>query len=130
MCWMFAGGPRFGSVTAEPITVDIVSPDEAAPPSKKEEPTPKAQPSDAFDLFSKSAPSSSPEPAAPQAVQPQKQAALSTPRPNPRQPQQATAPPHPPPTPPLPSSIPPQPHLSSNTPAHLSLPPHLPPHPP
>src|SRR5258707_368844 len=52
----------FGTVTAEPITVDIVSPDEAA---KKAEPipTPKTEPSDPFDLSSKSAPSSSPAPA-------------------------------------------------------------------
>jgi hypothetical protein len=130
MILIFAEVHPFGSVTAEPITVDIVSPDEAAPPSKKEEPTPKAQPSDAFDLFSKSAPSNSPEPAAPQAVQPQKQAALSTPRPNPRQPQQATAAPQPPPTSPLPSYIPPEPDLSLKYHVMLGLPPDLPADPP
>jgi hypothetical protein len=53
----------FGAVTAEPITVDLVSPEEAA---KKAEPvpTPRTEPSDSFDLSSKSAPSSSPAPAA------------------------------------------------------------------
>jgi len=53
---------RFGSVTAEPITVDIVSPEEAPPAPKPEEPPPelKLQPSDAFDLSSKSAPAPAP----------------------------------------------------------------------
>ena len=51
----------FGSVTAEPITVDIVSSAEVTPTPKKDEPLPepKPQPSDAFDLPSKSAPSNS-----------------------------------------------------------------------
>src|SRR5580693_5903387 len=57
----------FGSVTAEPITVDIVSPAEAPDIPKKEEvppPDPKPDPSDAFSLFSKSAAAGSPPPAA------------------------------------------------------------------
>jgi hypothetical protein len=130
MVLVFAEVHPFGSVTAEPITVDIVSPEEAAPPPQKEELAPKAQPSDTIDLSSKSAPSSSPEPAAPQAVQLQKQAALSTPRPNPQQPQQATAAPQPPPTSPLPSYIPPEPDLSLKYHVMLGLPPDLPADPP
>src|SRR6476469_10365456 len=70
----------FGTVTAEPITVDIVSPDEAA---KKAEPipAPKTEPSDSLDPASKSAPSSPPAPAAAAAAatQPQKQETPSTP---------------------------------------------------
>ncbi len=75
----------FGSVTAEPITVDIVSSAEVTPPPKREEPPPepKPQPSDAFEMPSKSAPPSPPAPAAsePAATRPQQQAALSTPSP-------------------------------------------------
>ena len=59
----------FGSVTAEPITVDIVSPEDAPPAPKTEAPPPEptTKPSDVFDLSQKSAPSSSaPAPAAPQ----------------------------------------------------------------
>ena len=99
----------FGSVTAEPITVDIVSPDDVPPPQpaevKPSEPAdvtpPKkefvlpdlnAKPSDTFEQPSKSAaqnsapaaaPQSSPPPAAAKAAaaQQQQQAALSTPSP-------------------------------------------------
>src|SRR3981189_2635948 len=103
MVLIFAEVHPFGSVTAEPIMVDIVLPDEATRTPKKEEPLPepKAQPSDAFDLSSKSAPSSSPAPAAPQAAaaQPQKQAVLSTPPPNQQQPAAQLQSPPPPPFP-------------------------------
>src|SRR4051794_16874971 len=113
MVLIFAEVHPFGSVTAEPIMVDIVLPDEAMRTPKKEEPLsePKAQPSDAFDLSSKSAPSGSPAPAAPQAAaaQPQKQAALSTPPPNQQQPAAQLQPPS---TSPLPAFIPPEPDLS------------------
>src|SRR5260370_38563202 len=65
----------FGSVTAEPITVDLVSPAEVTPTPKKEEP-PKREPSDAFDLSPKSPALSAPAPPAPHqpAAPPQKQA--------------------------------------------------------
>jgi hypothetical protein len=74
---------RFGSVTAEPITVDLVPSNEVVQPPNKPEPPPepKAQPSDSFELPSKSAASSSPSSAAPPAAPParsQKQAATST----------------------------------------------------
>jgi outer membrane biosynthesis protein TonB len=116
----------FGTVTAEPITVEIVSPDEAA---KKAEPlpTPKTEPSDSFDLSSKSAPSSSPAPAAAAAAttQPQKQATLSTPSLNRQEAQQADAQPQQPSTSPLPAYRPPEPDLSIKYHVLLGLPPDL-----
>jgi len=119
MVLIFAEVHPFGSVTAEPITVDLVSPDEATRTAKKEEPSPepKARPPDAFDLSSTSAPSNSPAPAATQepAARPQQQAALSTP-------QQAAAQ--------LPSTspafIPPEPDLSVKYHVMLGLPPDTP----
>ncbi len=114
----------FGTVTAEPITVDIVSPDEAA---KKPEPipTPKTEPSDTFDLSSKSAPPA-PAAAATATPQPQKQAALSAPSVNRPQTQQANAQPQPPSTSPLPAYRPPEPDLSIKYHVLLGLPPDLP----
>jgi outer membrane biosynthesis protein TonB len=142
----------FGSVTAEPITVDIVSSEEAPPAPKPEEPPPelKLQTSDAFELPSKSAPAPAPaaeqqaeakqQPAAKQqaaakqqpaatpqaAAQPQQQAALSTP---PADAQPAT------PQPPQPSTsastsaspgfAPPQPDVSVKYGVMLGLPPDL-----
>ncbi len=122
MVLIFAEVHPLGSVTAEPITVDIVLPDEATQTPKKEEPVPepKAQPSDAFDLSSKSAPSSSPAPAAPAAAQPQKQTALSTPPPSQQQPAAQLQPPS---TSPLPAFIPPEPDLSIKYHVMLGLPP-------
>jgi hypothetical protein len=124
---IFADVHPFGTVTAEPITVDLVSPDEAA--NKAEPlPTPKTEPSDSFDLSSKSAPSVSPEPAAPDAAaaQPQKQAALSTPSLD-RQDAHANAQPQPPSTSPVPAYRPPEPDLSIKYHVLLGLPPDLPP---
>ncbi len=132
---------RFGSVTAEPITVDIVSSTEAPPDPRKEEPPelakdePKAQPPDPVGLPSKAeappAPAAAPEPAtssppaAPQplAARPQQQAAptppSSAPQPPAAQPQQ-----------PAPSSTPayapPQPDLSIKYGVLLGLPPNIP----
>jgi hypothetical protein len=122
---------RFGSVTAEPITVDLVSPAEAPPPPRKEDPLPppKAEPSDAFDLPSKSAAASAPPPAAPPPApaQPQKQAAPSTPPPVR---QQESAQPQPPATSPLPAYTAPEPDLSLKYHVMLGLPPELPASPP
>jgi hypothetical protein len=122
MVLIFAEVHPFGSVTAEPITVDIVTPDEARIPKKEEPlPEPKAQASDAFDFSSKSAPSSSPAPAPQEpAAPPQQQAALSTPRPVR---QQAVAQPQPPSTSPSPAFIPPEPDLSIKYHVMLGLPP-------
>jgi hypothetical protein len=128
MVLFFAEVHPFGSVTAEPITVDIVSPAEAAPtPKKEEEPVvPKPQPSDAFDLSSKAAASGSPAPQ-PAAAQPQKQAALSTPR---LARPAAAVQPQPPSASPTPSYIAPEPDLSIKYHVMLGLPPELPPGPP
>jgi hypothetical protein len=124
MVLLFAEVHPFGSVTAEPITVDLVSPAEATPIPKMEEPLPppKAEPSDAFDLSSRTAAASSPAPAIPPptAAQPQKQAALSTPRPAR---QQANAQPQPPATSPLPAFTPPEPDLTIKYNVMLGLPP-------
>jgi hypothetical protein len=80
---VFAEVHPFGSVTAEPIAVDIVTPDEV----KKEEtvPPPKPQPTDVFNFSAQSAPSSSPASSGPQegaVAKPQKQAALAPPPPD------------------------------------------------
>jgi hypothetical protein len=116
----------FGSVTAEPINVDIVSPAEAPDIPKKEvpPPEPKADPSDAFNLFSKSAAASSPPPAAqPAAAQPQQQAALSAPSSNP---QPAKVRPQPQATSPTPGYLPSEPDLSIKYHVMLGLPAELP----
>ncbi len=118
----------FGTVTAEPITVDLVSPDEA----KKAEPipTPKTEPSDSFDLSSKSASSSLAAAATPAAAtQPQKQATLSAPSLNRREAQRANAQPQPPSRSPLPAYRPPEPDLSIKYHVLLGLSPDLPPSP-
>jgi hypothetical protein len=115
----------FGSVTAEPITVDLVSPAEVTPIPEHEEP-PKTLPSDALDPSPKLARSDSPEPAAPEeasATRPQQQAALSTANPQP-----VTAQPRP--TLPSPGYRPPEPDLSVKYHVVLGLPPDLPAAPP
>lgn len=100
MVVIFAEVHPFGSVTAEPIAVDIVSPQEVPPPAKQEVPPPvPPKAPDSFDFSSKSEPSSPPAPTAPpQAATPPlpKQAAPSPPRPNR---QQAAAQPQPQPQP-------------------------------
>jgi hypothetical protein len=79
----------FSSVTAEPIAVDIVTPDEAAAIPKTQEPDPpKPQPSDVFNFSLKSAPSSSSASSGPQegaVAKPQKEAALTPPLPDKQQ---------------------------------------------
>jgi hypothetical protein len=75
----------FGSVTAEPIAVDLVSPAEVVQALEKVEPLPPPKPkaADVFDLSTKPAALSSPAPAAPPPVAPpQRQAALSPQQPN------------------------------------------------
>ena len=124
---LFSDVHPLGSVTAEPITVDIVTPDEAAQAQKTEETIPELKPSDAFELSSKTAPSSAPAPAAsqPAAEVPQKQATLSTPPPVK---QRASAQPQPQAAPisPVPAFTPPEPDLSVKYHVILGLPPALP----
>lgn len=120
----------FGLVTAEPITVDIVSPAEAPPPPNKEEPLPepKAKPSDTFDLSPKPA-SGSPPAATPQpaATRPPQRATLSAPSPGTQPPNVR---PQPPATDPAPGYLPPEPDLSIKYHVMLGLPPDLPAEPP
>jgi hypothetical protein len=98
----------FSSVTAEPITVDIVSPSEAPPPPKIEQPPPTLQLPDSSDLAEKSA-AAAPQQPPPQAAAEPVQAAAAPAQPV-APPEQATAPPAQPvakpaqpPTPPSPS---------------------------
>jgi len=117
----------FSSVTAEPITVDLVSPAEVTPIPERKEP-PKTQRSDGLEPSSKPAPSASPELAVPEeasATRPQQQAALSIPSANP---QPATAQPRP--TSPAAGYRPPEPDLSVKYHVMLGLPPDLPAAPP
>ena len=139
MVVVFADVHPFGSVTAEPITVDIVTPEEIAATPKKEEP-PKEKPSDAFNLSSKPAAPDPAAPAAPQqaatppqrqaALTPQKQAALPPQRPDRQQSQPAAAQPQPLAQPqatsPTPGYLPPEPDLSIKYHVMLGLPPELP----
>jgi hypothetical protein len=121
---IFAEVHPFGSVTAEPIAVDIVTSEEAAQVPEKPEP-PKPDPSDAFDLSSKSAPSEAPAPApAPQAApSPETTApAPSSQRPDRRE---AVAQPPAPSTSPLPAYVAPEPDLSIKYQVMLGLPPDL-----
>jgi hypothetical protein len=133
----------FGSVTAEPIAVDLVPASEVAPIPKKEEPVPekeapvpvpepKVKPSDTSQLPSKAEaapqpaappPAAPPQPAAPR---PQRQAALPTPSPSAEpQPQPQATPPAQPATP-TPAYVPPEPDLSVKYHVMLGLPPALP----
>jgi hypothetical protein len=127
----------FGSVTAEPIAVDIVTPAEAPPPAKQEEPkpTPKPKLPDSFDFTTTPVTSNSPPPAAqppaaqPAAAQPQKQpqpkqkqAALSTPQPPPQPATQPVNAPQPPETLPAPANAPPAPEPSNKYPGMVGWP--------
>jgi hypothetical protein len=118
MVLVFAEVHPLRSVTAPPIAIDLVSPDEATPPPEKVEP-PKLQRSDAFDLSAKEKVSSPPEPAA----EPQQQAALSAPpavrqrQPNSQLPPTAAQ---------APRFVPPEPDLSIKYHVLLGLPPELP----
>jgi hypothetical protein len=123
MVLIFAEVHPFGSVTAETIAVDIVSPEQVTEPPKPEEPppAPKPQPSDAFDLSARFAAPAAPQQVAPpqkQAVPgPQQVAALPQPRPQPQ--------PQPPSTSASPGIVPPEPDLSVKYHVLLGLPPAL-----
>jgi hypothetical protein len=145
---IFAEVHPFGTVTAEPITVDIVPSDEAPPPRKEE---PLTVPKDAVELPSKStsaasSPPAASQPAAPPAASqpaasapaaaqppasapaPQKQAALLPPRPEQQQPvvqpQQPAVQPQA--ASPTPVYKPPEPDISLKYHVLLGLPPELP----
>jgi hypothetical protein len=115
----------FSSVTAEPITVDIVSPSEAPPPPKIEETPPPPKVPDSFDLSEKSAPAAQPPP---QAAAEPAQAAASPAQPA-APPEQATAQsqqPAAPPPQPAQSQTPPSPSPSPSQQAMAPSPPSLP----
>ena len=131
----------FGSVTAEPIAVDLVPASEVAPIPKKEEPVPekealvpepKLKPSDTSELPSKveaAPPPAAPPPAAPPqpaAPRPQRQAALPTPAPSAQPPSAQPQPQPTPPAPPTSAYVPPEPDLSVKYHVMLGLPPKLP----
>jgi hypothetical protein len=98
----------FDPLAAEPIPVDIVLPEEAAPAPKAPEPspTPTVPPPDSFDLSSKSAPAVQPPPPVPPPAQPAQQPKQQVKQPASSK-QAAAAPPPPPPPPPAPSPSPP-----------------------
>lgn len=123
MVLVFAEVHPFGSVTAETIAVDIVTPEEVAPVPEKPEP-PKADPSDAFDLSSKSAPSDSPAPVPQPAAASASPAQATTPSARPERREAAAQPPTPSASP-LPAYAPPQPDLSIKYHVMLGLPPDL-----
>ena len=128
---LFAEVHPFGLVTAEPVPVDIVTPEEVAQTKPEPPLAPKVPPSDTPDLSAKPAASSSPAPTPvpPEAVpQPPKQAASSPPPPlppsSPSPPVGQMAAAQPPPTSPSPSPgyVPPEPDLSVKYHVMLGLP--------
>jgi hypothetical protein len=118
---VFADVHPFASVTAEPIAVDMVSPEEAVQVPKAAEPEPKSQGSDAFDFSSKSAAAALPVPQ--QAASPTPTAPSSSP-PDRRE---AVAQPQVPSTSPVPAYAPPEPDLSIKYHVLLGLPVDMPP---
>jgi hypothetical protein len=123
----------FGSVTAEPIAVDIVTPREVAEEKevaeKKPEPPPAPTPLPDLSVLEKPAALSPPAPAAqqPAAAKPQKQAALPVSQPSQ---QQATAQPQAQSAPQAPAYTPPEPDISVKYHVMLGLPQYLPQSPP
>jgi hypothetical protein len=132
---LFSEVHPFGTVTAEQIPVEIVTPQELAekqapaeqpPAENKPEPAPPD-----FSLLDKPAAATAPTPAAPPApaAQPQKQAALATQDPaQPQPPSQQAA--QPPSQPAAPAYKPPEPDVSIKYQVLLGLPPDLSPLPP
>jgi hypothetical protein len=110
----------FAPVPSEPMTVDIVTPDEVPAPKPVElSPEPKAEPSDSFDLSSKAAAAATASPEA-AAAPPQQQAPPSTARVA----KQQTAALAPTPAPsPVPAYAPPEPDLTIKYNVLLGLPP-------
>ncbi len=132
---LFSDVHPFGSVTAEPMPVDIVAVQdipEAPEPEKKPEPVATPTPLPDFSLLDKPATPPSPQapspppavsqPAAksPAAARPQKQAALAQPAP-----QAAAAPPQPSAAQPAPAYKPPEPDITLKYQVLLGLPPDL-----
>jgi hypothetical protein len=124
---LFSEVHPFGEVTAETVSVDIVTPQEIAEnavAANKPEPAPTPTPQLDFSLLDKPVAASAPAPAAQQSTsaRPQKQAALTASRPAPppaASPPQAQSP--------APAYAPPEPDLSIKYHVLLGLPQDLPP---
>jgi hypothetical protein len=115
---LFSEVHPFGSATADPVAVDIVTSEEV--PEKEPEPIPAPEIKPAFDLLAPLAPSSSSAPAP--APAPASQTAAPPPPPPPVG-QKAAA--QPPSTPPPPAYVAPQPDLSIKYNVMLGLPPDM-----
>jgi hypothetical protein len=116
---LFSEVHPFGAVTAEPIAIDIVTPQEVG---KKAEPAPAPTPLLDFSALEEPAAASAPGPAPQSApTQTQKQAALAAPRPG----RQVTAAPPAQAASPTPAYTPPEPDLSIKYHVLLGLPPDL-----
>ena len=129
---LFSEVHPFGTVTAEQIPVEIVTPQDVPEPPKPAEPaiaetTPEPAPSPQpdFSLLDKPAAASTPPPSGQLQPQPQKQAALATSRAAPPQPAA-----QPPSQPAAPAYKPPEPDVSIKYQVLLGLPPDLSPMPP
>jgi hypothetical protein len=118
---LFSEVHPFGSLTAEPITVDIVTPEEVVENREVAEKKPDPPPLPDFSLLEKPAAPSTPAQAAqqPAASKPQKQAALPA---SPPSQQQATAQPQAQSTSPAPAYTPPEPDISIKYHVMLGLP--------
>jgi hypothetical protein len=120
---LFSDVHPLGSVTAGPVAVDIVTPEEI--PERKAEPAVAPEKQPALDLSVQPAASSPPIPA-PAAASPS-EAAAPSPSPPPSASQTAAAQPA---TPPPPAYVPPEPDLSVKYQVMLGLPPDLSSNPP
>jgi outer membrane biosynthesis protein TonB len=124
----FADVHPFASVTAEAITVDIVSPAEAPPAPKTEEPPlpeSKANPTEAVDIAAKAEVASPPPPADPQ-PSPSPPSPTTERSESPPNMQNASTRPQQAAKTPAPAYIPPEPDLSIKYHVMLGLPPDLP----
>jgi hypothetical protein len=111
----YAGVRPFNTVTAEPIAVDLVSPEEVKQAAKEVQPE-KSRPLEIPDLSAKDQSAPPSPPAAPPQQQLAQQTSPSAPRPNPRpDARQAAAQPQPPA-----ASQPPQPQPASPWPPNLA----------
>jgi hypothetical protein len=119
---LFSEVHPFGSATADPVAVDIVTSEEVA--QEKPEPVPLPETKPAFDFLTQPAPSSSPPPAPAPAAASQ----AAAPSPPPPAGQKAAA--QPPSPPPPPAYVAPQPDISIRYNVMLGLPPDLSPDPP
>jgi outer membrane biosynthesis protein TonB len=133
LLFLFSEVHQLGSVPAETVAVDIVTPQEMVENTPDPAPTPTPQPDLSLPdkpAMTPQAPAATPQQSTPL---PQRQAASATPAARPAKQQLAAAPPQqqpPPPVPQAPAYTPPEPDLSVKYHVMLGLPPALPPEPP